>query len=70
MKGQNRTLSIRMKGADVALRHQQLRRLGCTIPWSEIEKRTLVQAYKKAVLEVQVKHGLKGDGAVDEVTAL
>ena len=70
MTSQKRTLSIRMKGADVARLHQQLQRLSCAIPQNEIEKQYFGAGTKKAVLELQVKHGLKADGVVDEATAL
>lgn len=62
--------SIRMKGAEVVQLHQQLRRLGYTIPQNEIERHYFWAGTKKAVLEVQVKHGLQADRVVDEVTAL
>jgi peptidoglycan hydrolase-like protein with peptidoglycan-binding domain len=59
MKGQDRTLSIRMKGAEVALLHEQLQRLGYIIPQNEIEKQYFGAGTNKAVLEVQKPHGLK-----------
>lgn len=67
MIGQSRSLSIRMNGADVARPHERLQRFGCTIPQNEIERQYFGAGTKKAVLEVQTRHGLKADGVVDEV---
>ena len=66
MKLQDRNLSLRMKGDDVALLQQELKKLGFDIG---DEQGTFGEATKKAVLVFQRKNELEITGEVEERTA-
>src|SRR6266487_641450 len=72
MQLQGRTLSIEMRGDDVALLQRELGLLGFTIPAVEIEQQLFDQGTQQAVLVFQRQHlqqGLEASGVVDERTA-
>ncbi len=61
-----RKLSIRMKGEDVKLLQENLKRLGFPIT----DKHGFFgKSTKQAVIEFQKKHGVEMTGVVDELTA-
>lgn len=70
MELQNRELSIRMRGGDVALLQTELAELNFDIPVSEIERSHFGTGTRDAVNAFQGRHGLPVTGVVDERTAV
>ncbi len=66
MKPTIRNLSIRMKGEDVRLLQKKLNQLGFSI---EDKDGFFGKTTRRAVLDIQKKHGMEATGIVDERTA-
>lgn len=69
MKLQGRNLSLRMKGDDVTLLHDELWALGHRITAAETSKQLFGASTRQAVTAFQAKHRLTSTGVVDERTA-
>lgn len=69
MKLQNRKLSMKMRGDDVKRLHNDLFKLGYTIPQPEKTKQLFGSGTRKAVQGFQIKQSLKASGVVDKQTA-
>jgi peptidoglycan hydrolase-like protein with peptidoglycan-binding domain len=69
MKLQGRYLKLEMCGEDVALLHQELQKLGFTIPEHERIQSCFGEGTFAAVKDFQTKHQIKVTGVVDAQTA-
>ncbi len=66
MKPDARNLSVNMRGEDVKLLQKRLSKLGFSI---EDKDGLFGKTTRRAVLDIQKKHGLKATGIVDKETA-
>ncbi|MBE9572393.1 MAG: peptidoglycan-binding protein, partial [Proteobacteria bacterium] len=69
MKLQNRDLSLRMRGEDIALLHKELKQLEYAIAENELQRMYFGTTTRQAVLDFQKKQDLEGSGIVDKETA-
>src|SRR6185503_21195426 len=69
MKLNGRSLSLNLRGRDVALLHRELRQIGLVIPDDEVRRFLFGPATVRAVTQFQQKNGLEANGIVDEKTA-
>lgn len=69
MKLQNRNLSLRMRGEDVALLHKELIQLEYPIAENEKQRMYFGTTTRQAVLDFQEKKDLEASGIVDSETA-
>lgn len=69
MKLKGRSLSINLRGRDVAILHRELRQIGLAIPDDEVRRFLFGPGTSRAVSEFQQKNGLEANGIVDEKTA-
>ena len=69
MKLQDRNLSLRMRGEDVALLHKELQQLEYAIAENELQRKYFGTTTRQAVLDFQKKQDLEGSGIVDKETA-
>ena len=70
MELQGRDLRVNMRGADVKLLHEELRKLGyADIPQDELSDQRFGAVTSRAVREFQERHGLEPTAVVDAATA-